>query len=365
MRTINGSSVPCQTPPIYLAKPALAVSSQAAHVEPITAVIPPPPVLSNVHPGLNPWAAGSYVLGQRLSSGSGAYQCTTPGNSTAAPTGFGTGINNGGVAVFKYLSNIDYTSLQAAANAIMNTYAVGGLTANQVVLNWNDTPLTAPLNGAILQYYGIASNGFTTTFTCAPGESFRDSPGGNPLTFSAAAGVSFDAPATGAESNASLYVYINVANVIFDGLQLRNLNPTGDTASGDILIGIDTSGVNFTFQNGILDGRSLLYFTTTNCSVFNSLLVNEQTNNPAAPQWPIKYDVNATGKIVNCTCVGFNPTGGIASIVTTTGNGPVQVTNCAAFGLPDPFFCQNTGGSIIVDHCATSVASFSTNGWLH
>ena len=360
-------------PPAYLVKSGLAASSQQTHVEPLTAVIPPPPVLSNVHPGLNPWVNGStFTLGQRCSFGGFAYQCIVPGLSVVSPnldpatqsgfsSGWSSGFGTGNVAEFKLLSSIDYTSLQAAANAIMNTYAVGGLTANQVVLNWNDTPLTAPLNGAILQYYGIASNGFTTTFTCAPGESFRDGAGGNPLTFNAAAGVSFDAPATGTESNASLYVYINVANVTFDGLQFRNLNPTGDTGPGDILIGIDTSGGNFTFQNGILDGRSLCYFSPPGCNVLNSLLVSQQTNNPAAPQWPIKYDTNATGKVVNCTCVGFNPTGGNASMVTTIGIGPVNITNCAAFGLPDPFFCQNTGGSIIVDHCATSVASFSTN----
>jgi len=371
-------------PPAYLRRPHLSTAIQQTFTAPITAALPPSPLISNIHPGLAGWSPGPYVLGQRFSSGGNAYQCIQAGNSTVPPvgngsfiqsvpaSGFSSGFSSGwgnpaDSAAFKWLSHIDYTSLQAWANDLMTNYSVTGLPAPVTALVWNDSTLTSPLNQEHLAYYGIPNNGVPTLITCAPGESFRDR-SGNPLTFNASNGVAFDAPTVGAEQAVAPIFYFDVANVTIDGFQFRDINQTGNSANSgtdaQILIGLNVNAVNFTVQNSILDGFHLLYTPTTNTWLKNCLLVNEQTQQATTgtPLWPIKWDFGATGGAINCTCIGFNPTGTCSMFTTLGGVNQAQLINVASFGIPNPFFCQNTGGSIIVDHCATNLASVTADG---
>jgi hypothetical protein len=368
-------------PPAYLRRPHLSTAIQQAFTPIFTPALPAAPLISNIHPGLPGWSPGSYVLGQRFSNGGEAYQCIQAGNSTVPPTGtgsfiqsvpasgFSSGFSSGwgnpaDTAAFKWLSHIDYTNLQAWANDLMAAYSASGLPAPVTALVWNDSTLTSPINTQHLFYVGIPNNGVPTLITCAPGESFRDS-SGNPLAFNAAKGVAFVAPATGAEINASEYFAIDVANVTIDGLQFRDLNQTGNGAnSGNdaaILIGAGSNASNLTIQNCVIDGFHLAYFVGTNQWLKNCLLINEQTqqNATGSPLWPVKWDFGSTGGAVNCTGIGFNPTG-ICSIFTTLGGiGQAQMINTTVFGVGNAFFAQNTGGSISADHCALDQSSLS------
>src|SRR5579871_4797709 len=72
--------------------------------------------IKNIHFGLSAWSNKVFGPGARCSNAGNAYQCITGGSSTAAPTGTGSSINNGGAAVFKWLSAIDFTTPQAWIN---------------------------------------------------------------------------------------------------------------------------------------------------------------------------------------------------------------------------------------------------------
>lgn len=124
-------------------------------------------LVSNLHFGLTAWASGAFGLGQRCSSSSNAYQCITPGNSTSAPVGTGSSITSG-TAVFKWLSAIDYTTLQAWANALPAT-----LTQPVQLLVWNDGPVTTTAGVPFLTLVGHTTSATNNiTVTPAPGESF-------------------------------------------------------------------------------------------------------------------------------------------------------------------------------------------------
>ncbi len=130
---------------------------------------------SNIHTGLSVWSAGAFNLGQRCSNAGGAYQCTVAGNSTLAPTGTGSSIPSG-AATFKYLSAIDYTSLQAWANGLPAT-----LTQPVVALVWNHGPITTTAGVAFLNLGGhTTSTSNNITIQPAPGEGFASTLAANP-----------------------------------------------------------------------------------------------------------------------------------------------------------------------------------------
>jgi hypothetical protein len=95
---------------------------------------PQAPIVSNIRNAL-PWAAGTFRTGQRCTNAEQAYECIIPGMSTGAPIGRAGTINNGGAAVFKWSSVVDFSSLAAwvAANQ-------GTLTRPIKAQFWNDRP---------------------------------------------------------------------------------------------------------------------------------------------------------------------------------------------------------------------------------
>lgn len=110
------------------------------------------------------WASGSFVTagGNTICTNAGnIYQCTTSGTSTAAPTGTGTGINNGGTAVFKF---IGATSGSPTSRVFLNgsTYAPlsysgnGGATYSMGDYRWS------PNDPAKMYFVGVS--GANTVF---------------------------------------------------------------------------------------------------------------------------------------------------------------------------------------------------------
>lgn len=301
----------------------------------------------NIHYGLSAWASGSFTQGQRCSASGNAYQCTTPGSSSAAPSGTGGSINNGGTAVFKYLSAIDFTSLQNWANAMPATQTV-----NYLVQLWNNGVITTSLNTAFMQYTATAGS-FSTVITPAPGEGLT----GNVTAAGAwnpANGVAFDCPASGTESGGLLYNYLNTNNVTFSGLQFRDLN----ASAGALMFGTQANVSNLLLTDCILDGYNFMYngSGTSGCGLTNCLMINRQTS-PA--DFPVKWEVTSTsGFMVNCVAVGVG--GGAQCMACSLSNsaGAVFVRNCYFSGAAgEPLLSQNASGAIIADHCAFDVSS--------
>lgn len=198
------------------------------------------PLTSNIYYSLTPWASGTFSLGQRCGNGGNAYQCTTAGSSTGAPTGTGTGINNGGVAVFAYLSAVNYTSLQAWANALPAT-----LTQPMIGQVWNTGSIATTLGTPYLTLSGhTTSAGNSITVQPAPGDGISSA---NPLAFNASAGVNFVLPAAGVGS--VNYFDITDTNVFITGLQFQDPN----ASSGSTIL--FASGTT-TITGCIFDGYS-------------------------------------------------------------------------------------------------------------
>jgi hypothetical protein len=99
------------------------------------------------------WSSTTYTAGQRVVSGGKVYLVITGGSSTSAPTGTGSGINNGGSAVFNYVSsgavftpytNVGLWMVNAGAKAAPYTFSQNADSA--AALGW------VPRN-----YYGTAA----------------------------------------------------------------------------------------------------------------------------------------------------------------------------------------------------------------
>lgn len=286
------------------------------------------PVVSNIHYNLVAWASGSFASGQRCSNASNAYQCVTSGTSTGAPTGTGSLINNGGSAVFKFLSSIDYTSLDAWSGAISTP-----LTQPVVGQLWNNGPITTTSGVAFLSALTghVTSATNTITITPAPGESFADmlttadpftgdfpsSFGGGsgaaiPLAFSTN-GVNFVLPATGV--GGINYFNVQDDNVFLNGLQFQDPNAT----SGSTIL---LTNQNVTIENCIFDGygqtggASLIEGTLTGAStcvfkMLNCLVVDRSPNASSG----VSLDSNYNSVFANNTIVAINAPASQSGIV--------------------------------------------------
>lgn len=332
-------------------------------------------VTFNLHIGLPGWSSViTYVVGNRFTAGGNAYQCTVGGNSTAAPTGTGSAINNGGAAVFKWLSAADFTTLAAAVAALPATF-----TQPITWAFWNNGTISIP--GANVPYLTLSGHTTTPTnnltLTCAPGEGIRDAlhGGHTALAFSAAAGVSFTLPT----ANPGFHVdFFDVSDdfVAFDGLQFQNPNAT----NGCSILATEPAATSFIARNCIFDysaqtGMTQLGFYAPGYTVSNCLFVDHQPI--AGGQIGIKAE--AVGTFVNCTAIAPNSPAGtvlIVSDVATVGVdpfptdfttdfgpiGPVTVRNCACFGYVGGIAASVAiAGAVIIDHCATSATSIGSN----
>lgn len=296
-------------------------------------------------------------MGARRSNVGNAYQVTTGGTSTSPPTGTGTGINNGGAAVWKYLSAVDFTTLQAHANGLASTPG-----QPVVALLWFSGGVVIAVSGtSILTLSGHTTSPTNTiTYKCAPGESFKDvfvAAPTTPYAYSTSNGVCFQLPSSG--SSPINYFNINDSNVIFDGIQFKN--PVG-TNSGGIFGG---SGASVTVQNCILDGfAQASQATAINISgagllVANSLFV---TRNTTASSAVVSTSGGTNTVVANNTFVHATLITGQHALDSgsNTTNGNCHSTNNIFFNYGSPY--QSASGTPwLSTTCAFSAASFAGN----
>jgi hypothetical protein len=295
-------------------------------------------ITSNVHTGLTAWSNHTFAAAERCSTGGNAYQAINGGTSTSAPTGTAASVNNGGVCNFKWLSAIDYTTIQAWSNALP-----ASLTDNVTALLWNDGLITIAAAGQWLSISGVTAGAFTILITCAPGESFRDVPN-VPLAYSTTNGVAVQAPATGTTSQ---YVFIGPANVTFDGIQFKD--PQSGTSN--LIFAVGANG--FVMQNCIVDTIAAAMFYSGSTVVFlNNLIISRFT---AANMFNL--DTTCTGSMVNNTCISTvaNSLECMKQLNSTASS--LLSRNNIFIGFAVPLRAQNATSAIVVDHCATDQSS--------
>lgn len=233
---------------------------------------------ANIYPNVIAWAGStSYSVGQTRQNGTNAYRVITPGTSASSggPTGTGSNITDGTVH-WKYLSAVDYTSVQDWVNAVV---AASPLSQDYTGWLWNTGSTITPVAGtAVADFTGANSNGHTITLTCASGESFRDALLANsalPLAYNASNGVAIQLPATG--SGLINYINCTTNNIVIDGIQYQDPN----TSSVCTLIG--GTGNNCVIRNCILDGQTqaggatVVQFNGTGLTMYNNLVIDHDT----------------------------------------------------------------------------------------
>ena len=115
----------------------------------------------NVYYGLNAWTNHTFVANEFCSNGGNAYICITPGPSTAAPTGTGTGINNGGISDFQLCigHQLQTFVLQAMGDRYVQHYmARPGSPDNFTVETWASAVITMPMVTPSSPYLSWGSN---------------------------------------------------------------------------------------------------------------------------------------------------------------------------------------------------------------
>jgi hypothetical protein len=317
-------------------------------------------VVSNIHPNLSAWSNTTYTVGQRRSNNGQAYQCTTAGTSTAAPTGTGTGISNGGTSVWKWLSAIDYTTVQSWANALPST-----LTQPVRGQLWNNGGITTTAGTAYLTLSGITtSNTNTITLTAAPGESFTDTLAGGSVALAAGQsnGVAFTFPAGTGGIN---YFDIETSNTFITGLQFIDTNSTSNCTQ----MAFGAVG-NVVVRNCIFDGYGQPGGSTiigyagagTGITLANCLIIDRAANPSTGSATIVMFSNPCI--IANCTVYAPNSPTGVAgfqnqSTVTT----PNVVSNSIFIGYTASNVINNSStGTTAVDHSLFSNASLTGTG---
>lgn len=313
-------------------------------------------VTSNIHVGLAGWSNTTYSVGQRRSNAGNAYQVTTAGTSTAPPTGTGTGITPGGTSVWKYLSSVDYTTLQAWANGIPST-----LTQPIIGLLWNDGVITAVAGTSILSLTGHTTSGSNTiTLVPATGEGFLATfvtAPTTPYVYNNANGISIEFPATG--FGGINYIQVDDSNVIFRGLQIKDLN----ASSGATMIGglgsvwIDKTIVDGQSQSG---GARMIQMGggSSTVKITNSLIIDRSIGSPTSAT----VEAVGTGCVIVCsTFIKTAPASPSAALDANTNPSVASniVRNCIFVGYATPFIAAATL-SWATDHNAYTNATFTS-----
>lgn len=313
---------------------------------------------SNIHSNLSAWVGShAYSLGNRVSHSSAAYQVTVAGTSASSggPTGTSSSITDGSVT-WKWLSAVDYVSVQSWATALSNP-----LTQPCVGLVWNNGGITTTAGTPYLTLSGkTTSSTNTITLKPAPGESFRDTliGGGTALLASQANGVAFTFPASTGSVN---YFSIETSNTFISGLQFIDTNATSNCtqfafgavgnvrvddcifdgygqAGGSAILGYDGAGTGITVANCLILDRTAS--PGTGCATI------ECFSNPLV--------------FVNCTIYALNSPTASLGIESQNTAGSVVVKNCIMLGYAaaNAIACASTG-TAAADHSLFSNASLT------
>jgi hypothetical protein len=321
-----------------------------------------PPISFNIHVGLTGWVGPfNYVVGNRVVNAGNAYQCITAGTSTsgAGPTSTGSNITDGTVR-WKWLSAVDFSTLAAAQAALPATF-----TQPITWLIWNSAG-TISIPGSTTPY--LTLSGHTTssvnnlTITTAPGEGLRDSValGHTPLAFNAAAGVSITTP-TATPGFSLGWFDIADANVVIDGLQFRDPNPS----SGCTLISSEAGAAGLTLRNCLFDGAAqpgpIPILSLSNTALLTNCVIIDRQPSTAAS---VAITANSTCTIVNCTAyAGTAASNTVMLLSNSTTVGGSRIRNTASFGYATGVGFTGGGGvsgNIIVDHCVSSSATIGS-----
>lgn len=315
---------------------------------------------SNIHIGLAAWQQNhAYILGARVSNASVAFQCITSGtsqNTGSGPVGSGSDITDGTVH-WKWLSAIDYNSIQSWANALPSV-----LSTSSVGLLWNNGPITTTSGVPVLTLSGhTTSSSVTITLTCAPGESHRDATG--PVAFSSTNGAAIVLPASGAGN--TNYIFVGDSNVTIDAIQFQD--PNGGSKSSIIAA---TAG-NFRLSNCILDGfaqpgppAANIIDIQSGCSSFiidNCLVIDRSATHSNDSNTIECFALTQIGVVINCTFLSVvNNTLSVAVQADNTNSSGVLARNSVFFGWTVPLNAASIG-AIAADHCCTDVTAFAGN----
>lgn len=312
-------------------------------------------VASNIHVGLAGWSNATYAAGQRISNAGNAYQCTSPGTSTAPPTGTGIGITPGGTSVWKYLSAVDFSTLQAWASSIPTT-----LTQPIIGLLWNDSVITATAGTSILTLTGHTTSGSNTiTLMPATGEGFLSTfvtAPTTPFIYNNANGVSIEFPITG--FGGINYINVDDSNVIFRELQIKDLNASSGATmvGGGGMIWVDKCIIDGQSQSG---GALMIQMGAASVKVTNSLIIDRSIGSPASAT----VEAVGTGCAIVCsTFVRTAPSTPSAALNagsnTTTASNIVR--NSIFVGYTTPFIATSGGPQWATDHNAYTNATFTS-----
>lgn len=370
---INGVDLTISRRGVIVGAAALAAAAVESIPKPARAV----PLRANIR-NATAWANGTFSLGQRCTNAGKAYQCTNAGTSTSAPTGTGTSINNGGVAVFAYSSRVDFVDINSW---VAHYSAINGGTLTQPIVAylWNDRPGTALNPGSI--------NGIRTSVTadmtikCAPGESFSDNlnRASHKLRPSANYGVLI-----GQTADSSPALYAHVKYLTLEGLQIRNFGASG--AGADVRSRKLTADRCIFGSNGFHEAASLsldaFYHGTASqgigLALTNVVMSSYSTTLDSGRCIISNQLIGAESIIENCTFILPSnytygpfppaPEGNFAlggGVLDRSMGRNLTVHNCGFFGFFTPIgFIGNNGlcdhiVTVVPDgHCATDGTNF-------
>lgn len=329
------------------------------------------------------WSAATFTAGQRITNTSKAYQVTNPGTSTAAPTGTGTSINNGGVAVFKYLSGVDATSINGWVSA--NTGAT--LTQPAVLQHWNDIPGTPykgpPKTGSPGYFYGQIISGIKTgpttgiTITAAAGEGAFDNANrvSNKLQGNSNYGVMLDA-----KWQYTPTLYVDTAYFAVTNMQVTNSGTTNNCEGIKLIAKQAVITRSSIVDDGLHDASPLhvvgtyggVYtsLTVTNC-IFPSGPVPALVGSPSG-RGMILTELASSSRFENLTMINpsnyptVGPGVGGGFFIGGAVNKTITMRNIAFFGLVNDLGYTPYGAGQIDGvpdgHVATDQANFGIAG---
>lgn len=272
----------------------------------------------NLHYGLAAWSNHTFTLAERCSNGGEAYHCTTAGSSTAAPTGTGTGINNGGAAVFKWLSHIDYSDPMTMIAAMPTP-----ITQPYILLLWNDGEITSTAAWGFSSALGSTATNYIE-MKPATGEAWNDNPN--------------------VRTNAFMY---NPAN----GVAIKSTNAYNIAISSSAPATY-IRDIQLFIATGIQDG---LIFNSDSTDVFQLDRCILYTWNHHPAKWATGYIPPGGGgdpKIRDCLYILDSYGGRAFSTYRNGGFYSCTVVGPSDAPINDLFFLHGYGGTGIANNCA-------------
>jgi hypothetical protein len=309
----------------------------------------------NIVDNLQYWQPNTFVpVGGRRRYADSMYECITAGatgpDPSQGPTGTDTNIVDGN-AHWKYVCHVDNISLDDWYNN-----SPSSLSDNVTVQLWRNVAPGYGDGEVVLNDFHFqwdkTTNGFKTTITAAPGESFADNIDIFPLWYNPNIGVAYNiqsmagSAAFGASSS----------DLVISRLQFRTQVPLFSWAGSNIQV------VGCISQQ---DGAPTFSAAGANCGLINCVIVDlipvDQLTGLSA-KWG-QYQPSGSGVLLNTTFLSYTPSALIGGfLVRPNPSGSTIVQNCLAFGATDGLgnfaVDQDFGGSVQYNYNISDDQSF-------